>query len=484
MGFGNEPSSETSPQGEGEVGAPRKPEPRVETDHFGTVEISGERHWGAQTQRSLEHFRIGQPRFVFTRPVIRALGMVKGSAAKANRDRGLLSPEIADAIIRAADEVMSGALDDEFPLVVFQTGSGTQTNMNANEVIASRANEILGFARGLKHPVHPNDHVNRSQSSNDVFPTAMHVALVEEVATALEPSVRQLRSTFNDLSAKYSGIVKVGRTHLQDATPITFGQEISDWVAQIDMASTLIVEACRHLHELAIGATAIGTGLNAPDGFGAAVAEDLAAATGTPYRQASNLFAALSSHHPVVSLSAALRTLASALMKMANDVRWLSSGPRAGIGELAIPENEQGSSIMPGKVNPTQAEALLMVVAQVFGNDATVAFAGTQGNFQLNVAKPVMLHNVLESIGLLADACWSFEKHCASGIRPNVTTMATHLERSLMTVTALTPRIGYEAAAAIATYAHENDLDLRTAAVHQGVSPDDFDAWVVPSEMT
>ena len=355
------------------------PPPHTYTDHFGTVEVAGDRHWGPQTQRSLEHFRIGQPRFVFTRPVIRAFGMVKRSAALVNRDLGLLPSEYADAIARAADEVASGELDDQFPLVVFQTGSGTQTNMNANEVIASRANEILGFERGRNQPVHPNDHVNRSQSSNDVFPTVMHLALVEEVNASLEPAVWQLRTTLENLSLQYTDLVTVGRTHLQDATPITFGQQVGDWVAQIELAWSLVIEACRHLGELAIGATAVGTGLNAPVEFGPAVAADLSGTTATPYRQATNLFAALSSHHAVVSLSSALRTLGSALMKMANDVRWLSSGPRSGIGELLIPENEQGSSIMPGKVNPTQAEAMLMVVAQVFGNDATVAFAGTQG---------------------------------------------------------------------------------------------------------
>lgn len=457
---------------------------RTETDAFGTIAIAGDRLWGPQTQRSIEHFDIGRRRFVFTRPVIRALGLVKRSAALANCSFGTLMDIHADAIVRAADEVISGALDDHFPLVVFQTGSGTQTNMNANEVIARRANEILGFRGESSRPIHPNDHVNRSQSSNDVFPTVMHLAVASEAMATLKPVVLQLRTTLHALSDRFATVVKVGRTHLQDATPVTVGQEIGDWVAQIDFGLAAVMSATELLYDLAIGATAVGTGLNAPAGFGAAVVSELQAATGVPFRQAPNLFAALSSHHPMVAMSAALRTLASALMKMANDVRWLSSGPRAGIGELRLPENEQGSSIMPGKINPTQAEALLMVVAQVFGNDTTVAFAGTQGNFQLNVAKPVILHNVLESIELLADACRSFDRFCAIGIEPERSVIAAHLSNSLMTVTALTPRIGYEAAADIASHAVERGIDLRNAAIEMGIAAVDFDAWVVPMHMT
>jgi fumarate hydratase, class II len=456
---------------------------RRESDSFGPIEIDSRKYWGAQTQRSLEHFAIGQSRFVFTRPVIKALGQVKRSAALANGELGLLPPIVVDAIVGASEEVIDGRLDAHFPLVVFQTGSGTQTNMNANEVIANRANELLGSSRGSYDPIHPNDHVNRSQSSNDVFPTVMHIAIIEEVTFQLEPAVFALKRTLDDLSHRTMDVIKVGRTHLQDAAPVAFGQEVGDWVAQIDYGWKGVARARDALHEVAIGATAVGTGLNAPADFGARVAAILSIPGPGTYRQAGNLFAALSSHHGVVDTSSALRTLASALMKMANDVRWLASGPRAGIGEIVIPENEQGSSIMPGKVNPTQAEALLMVVAQVFGNDLTVAFAGTQGNFQLNVMKPIMLHNVLESIGLLSDSCRMFDLHCASGIEPDRKVIAEHAHRSLMTVTAMVPHIGYEASAAIADYARSNDLDLRTAALALGVTAADFDTWVVPAAM-
>lgn len=456
---------------------------RRETDSFGPIEIDSERYWGAQTQRSLEHFAVGRSRFVFTRPVIRALGQVKRSAALANGELGLLPDQVVDAIVRASDEVIDGRLDAHFPLVVFQTGSGTQTNMNANEVIANRANELLGSSRGSYHPVHPNDHVNRSQSSNDVFPTMMHIAIIDQITVQLDPAVAALTRTLDDLSRRTMDVIKVGRTHLQDAAPVALGQEIGDWAAQIDYGWNGVARAREALYDVAIGATAVGTGLNAPADFGARVAAILSKSGSGAYRQAENLFAALSSHHAVVNTSSALRTLASALMKMANDVRWLASGPRAGIGEIVLPENEQGSSIMPGKVNPTQAEALLMVVAQVFGNDLTVALAGTQGNFQLNVMKPILLHNVLESIDLLSDACRMFDVHCASGIEPNREVIAEHLDRSLMTVTAMVPHIGYEASAAIANHARSNDLDLRSAALALGVTASDFDAWVVPASM-
>ncbi len=458
---------------------------RTETDSMGEVRVPADRYWGAQTQRSIEHFPIGVERFRFTRPVIRALGLLKEAAARANAELGVLPRDKAELIARAAREVADGALDGEFPLVVFQTGSGTQTNMNANEVIAARANELAGAGRGGKSPVHPNDDVNRGQSSNDVFPAAMHVATLLEVEDRLLPAVEALRDTLRGKAAAYADVVMVGRTHLQDATPVTLAQVIGGWATQLDHALAAVRAALPGLCELALGGTAVGTGLNAHPRFAETAARLLGEATGRPFRPAADFFAALSAHDAMVNVSAALRTLASALMKIANDVRWYSSGPRAGLGELRIPENEPGSSIMPGKVNPTQAEALTQVAVHVYGNDHAVAFAGSQGNFQLNVYKPVILHNVLESVALLADAVTAFDRFCAQGIEPDREVIARHLRDSLMLVTALSPHIGYEKAASIAQRAHREGLTLREAALASGyVSGDEFDAWVVPEEMT
>ena len=571
---------------------------RIETDSMGPIEVAADRYWGAQTERSIHHFPIGVNRFRWQRPVIRALGILKRAAAEANAELGELPAEIAQLIVQAADEVIAGRLDEHFPLVVFQTGSGTQSNMNANEVIANRAIELAGGTLGSKSPVHPNDHVNRGQSSNDTFPTAMHIAVVEQIATRLIPAVSRLRDTLAEKAAAYDGIVKTGRTHLQDATPITLGQEIGGWVAQIDFGlsavnatlpalydlaiggtavgtglnahprfgdtaagymaqltghpfrsapnkffalaahdalvqasaalRTLAEKAAAYdgivktgrthlqdatpitlgqeigawvaqidfglsavkatlpaLYDLAIGGTAVGTGLNAHPRFGDTAAGYMAQLTGHPFRSAPNKFFALAAHDALVQASAALRTLAGGLMKMANDVRWLASGPRCGLGELRIPENEPGSSIMPGKVNPTQCEALTMVCVQVFGNDAAVAFAGTQGNFQLNVYKPVMVHNVLESIALLADACAAFDEHCAAGIEPEAEKIHDNLARNLMLVTALNRHIGYDKAAAIAKKAHHDGSTLREAALALGyLTGAEFDAWVVPIDMT
>ena len=458
---------------------------RIETDSMGAVEVSADRYWGAQTQRSRTNFPIGVERFRFTRPIIRALGVLKKGAALANGELGQLPQEKVDLIVRATDEVISGALDEHFPLVVFQTGSGTQTNMNANEVISNRAIELAGGEMGSKKPIHPNDDVNRGQSSNDTFPTAMHIATVEQLEDVLIPAVSQLRNTLHAKSEQFKNVVKVGRTHLQDATPITLGQEIGGWAAQLDAALDGVRRTIPGLCELAIGGTAVGTGLNAHPKFGDLAAAKMAAETGRPFISAPNKFASLSAHDAMVTASASLRTLAGALMKIANDVRWLACGPRAGIGEILIPENEPGSSIMPGKVNPTQPEAITMVAVQVFGNDAAVAFAGSQGNFQLNVFKPVMVHNLLESIQLIADACGAFNDHCAVGIEPNLPTIEEHLGRSLMTVTALNPHIGYEKAAEIAKKAHKDGTNLREAALALGhVTAEQYEEWVRPAEMT
>ncbi len=471
---------------------------RIEKDSLGPVEVPVDRLWGAQTQRSLINFRIGGERFRWGRAVIRALGVVKKCAALANAELGQLSPEKADFIVRAADEVIAGKWDDEFPLVVFQTGSGTQTNMNANEVIANRAMQIAGgqssappasSSRGappsLPLRIHPNDDVNKSQSSNDAFPTVMHIATVEQLESRLCPAIGALQDTLDKKSRDYAHIVMVGRTHLQDATPVTLGQVVSGWVAQLDQALGEIRKALPNLYEIALGGTAVGTGLNAHPRFGEVAARTIARETGKPFVPAANKFAALSAHDAMVSASAALRTLSGALMKIANDVRWYASGPRAGIGELTIPENEPGSSIMPGKINPTQCEALTMVAVQVFGNDHSVAFAGSQGNFQLNVYKPVILHNVLESIDLLSEACRSFNEHCARGIEPNETRIKRHLDESLMLVTALTPHIGYEKAAQIAHLAHHEEMTLRDAALKLGfVTAEQFDQWIRPEKMT
>ncbi|MES2105544.1 MAG: class II fumarate hydratase [Pseudomonadota bacterium] len=458
---------------------------RTETDSMGSIEVASEAYWGAQTQRSIQNFPIGIARFKWQAPMIRALGILKKAAAQANAELGELPADVAKGIVQAADEVIAGKLDAHFPLVVFQTGSGTQSNMNANEVISNRAIELAGGVMGSKTPVHPNDHVNRGQSSNDTFPTAMHIAVVEQLYQHLFPAVEQLRNTLAAKSAAYKGIVKTGRTHLQDATPITLGQEIGAWVAQLDFALQVVKQALPGVYDLAIGGTAVGTGLNAHPRFGDLAAHCIAQITGYPFRAAQNKFFALSAHDALVNVSAALRTLAGALMKIANDVRWLASGPRCGIGELIIPENEPGSSIMPGKVNPTQCEAMTMVCVQVFGNDAAVAFAGSQGNFQLNVYKPVMVHNVLESIELLGDTCNAFHDQCAVGIEPNLPKLQENLDKNLMLVTALNRHIGYDKAASIAKKAHKEGSSLREAALASGyVTAEQYEQWIVPIDMT
>src|SRR5947208_4827155 len=458
---------------------------RSEEDALGDVEVPADHLWGAQTERSHRNFPIGVDRFRWGRPVIRALGILKKCAALANGELGQLPREKVDLIVRAAQDVIDGKLDGEFPLVVFQTGSGTQTNMNANEVIANRAIQLAGGTVGSKNPVHPNDDVNLGQSSNDTFPTVMHIATVEQLEDVLVPAVRELRDTLDAKSRAYAGVVMVGRTHLQDATPLTLGQVISGWVAQLDQALDGIAYALPAVCALAIGGTAVGTGLNADPRFGEVAARKIAVETGKPFVSAANKFAALSAHDAMVNVSAALRTLAGALMKLANDVRWYACGPRAGFAELLIPGNEPGSSIMPGKINPTQCEALTMVAVQVFGNDHAAAFAGSQGNFQLNAYKPVILHNVLESIELLADGCRSFTERCARGIEPNEKRIKEHLENSLMLATALNPHIGYEKAAKIALTAYREGLSLREAALRLGlVTAEQFDRWVRPEDMT
>ncbi len=451
---------------------------------MGAIEVDSSRYWGAQTQRSIQNFPIGQERFKMLNSIVRAMGILKKGAALANKDLGQLPPDIADLVVQAAQEVIDGKLYDHFPLVVFQTGSGTQSNMNANEVISNRAIEIAGGELGSKKPVHPNDHVNRGQSSNDTFPTAMHIAVVEELHRQLYPKVQVLRDTLAAKAEEFKSVVKVGRTHLQDATPITLGQEIGGWVAQIDFCLGQIHFAEKGLYELAIGGTAVGTGLNAHPKFGDLAAKYFAEETGYPFISAANKFAALSAHEAMVATSASLRTLGGALMKMANDVRWLASGPRNGIGEITIPENEPGSSIMPGKVNPTQCEATTMVAVQVFGNDAAVAFAGSQGNFELNVFKPVMVHNVLSSIQLLGDTCVAFNDNCAVGIKPDYAKIEANLSSNLMQVTALNPHIGYDRAAAIAKKALKEGTTLKASALELGVSEEDFARWVVPIDMT
>jgi len=461
------------------------PADRIESDSMGEVRVPADRYWGAQTERSRDNFRIGVDRFQWGRSIKKSLGILKKSAALANGELGQLPAETVRLIVQAADEVIAGKLDDHFPLVVFQTGSGTQSNMNANEVISNRAIEIAGGVMGSKKPVHPNDDVNRGQSSNDTFPTAMHIAAVEVIHDRLLPAVRLLRDVFLGLERKHAELVKIGRTHLQDATPITLGQEISSWRAQLDDRIAAIERALPGLHQLAIGGTAVGTGLNAHPRFGAVAAGYIARETGQPFVSAANKFAALAAHDAMVDMSAAERGLAMALFKIASDIRLLASGPRCGIGEITIPENEPGSSIMPGKVNPTQCEAMTMVCVQVFGNDAAVAFAGSQGHFQLNVFKPLMVHNVIESADLMADACDSMRIHCASGIEPNLARIRHHLDDSLMLVTALNTHIGYEKAAKIAKRAHVEGTSLKEAAVALGyVTPDEYDRWVVPMEMT
>ncbi len=457
---------------------------RTESDSMGTIDVPADHYWGAQTERSLHNFDIGRTTFVWGRPMIKALGTLKKAAAQANGQLGELPTEIADLIVKAADEVIDGKLDAEFPLVVFQTGSGTQSNMNSNEVIANRAIELAGGTIGSKTPVHPNDHVNRGQSSNDTFPTAMHIAVVSELAE-MYPRVTRLRDTLDAKAKQYDDVIMPGRTHLQDATPIRLGQVISGWVAQIDFALDAIHYADSRARELAIGGTAVGTGLNAHPDFGPLAAEKISEQTGIKFTQAKNLFAALSAHDALVLVSGSLRVLADALMKIANDVRWYASGPRDGLGELLIPENEPGSSIMPGKVNPTQCEAMTMVATKVFGNDATVGFAGSQGNFQLNVFKPVMAWCVLESIQLLGDTCESFDKHCAYGIEPNRAKIDHDLSINLMQVTALNRHIGYDKASKIAKNAHHKGTSLRESALELGfLTAEEFDEWVVPADMT
>ena len=455
---------------------------RTERDTFGPIEVPADRLWGAQTQRSLQNFAISgeqQPR-----EIIRALALVKRASAVVNRALGLLDERKTGAIVAAADEVLDGRRSDEFPLVVWQTGSGTQTNMNLNEVIANRASELLGGERGEARLVHPNDDVNKSQSSNDVFPTAMHVAAVEALTTRLLPALAKLRATLAAKSRAFEGIVKIGRTHLQDATPLTLGQEFSGYVAQLDHAEAHVRAALPHLCELALGGTAVGTGLNAPRGYAEAAAAELARLTGLPFVTAPNKFEALASCDALVQAHGALKGLAASLNKIANDVRWLASGPRSGIGELSIPENEPGSSIMPGKVNPTQSEAMTMLCAQVMGNDVAINIGGMSGNFELNVFRPLVAHNFLQSVRLLADGMVSFNDHCAAGIEPNRARIDELVQRSLMLVTALNPHIGYDKAAQIAKKAHKEGTSLREAALASGhLTAEQFDAWVRPEDM-
>ena len=458
---------------------------RTETDSFGPIEVEATRYWGAQTQRSIHHFSIGWPEADrMPSEVVHAMGILKAAAAQANMELGVLDGAIGTPIVAAAEEVASGMLDDHFPLFVWQTGSGTQTNMNANEVIANRAIELLGGELGSKTPVHPNDHVNLSQSSNDTFPTAMHVAGAMAIVQRLLPNVRALRDALDAKAMEFADLVKIGRTHLQDAVPLTLGQEFSGYVAQLDADIDRIEGALPGLYELAIGGTAVGTGLNAPDGFGELCAAQIAAITGLPFVQAPNMFAALAAHDAVVFTSGALATLAGSLMKIANDVRWLGSGPRAGIGELRLPENEPGSSIMPGKVNPTQSEAMTMVATQVMGNDTTIKIAGSQGNFELNVFNPVMIRNLLHSTVLLADACRTFREFCIEGLEADRERIEDLVHRSLMLVTALTPKIGYDKSAEIAKKAHQEGTTLKEAALALGyLTEAEYDEAVVPEKM-
>jgi fumarate hydratase class II len=456
---------------------------RTETDSMGEIAVAADRYWGAQTERSLHHFSIGQEHF--PRPMIRALGVLKKAAALTNGELGTLPEATVKLIVAAADEVIEGRLDDHFPLFVWQTGSGTQTNMNANEVISNRAIEMAGGVVGSKHPIHPNDHVNRGQSSNDTFPTAMHIAAAEQTVRHLLPSVARLRATLDQKAQEFADVVKVGRTHLQDATPITLGQEISGWVAQIDTSVHAIEASMPAVYELALGGTAVGTGLNTHVEYAERSARQIAQLTGLPFRSAPNKFAALGGHEALVALHGAIKTLATSLMKIANDVRWLASGPRSGLGEITIPENEPGSSIMPGKVNPTQSEAMTMVCAQVMGNDVAVGIGGASGNFELNVFKPLIIHNVLQSVRLLGDACLNFDRFCAAGIEPNRPRIEENLSRSLMLVTALNPHIGYDNAAKIAKKAHKDGTTLKEAAVALGLlTADQFDQWVDAAKMT
>lgn len=455
---------------------------RLEKDSFGTIEVAAGRLWGAQTQRSLAHFAISSERM--PDELIHALALTKAACAKVNLELGLLTASKAGAIMAAADEIASGHHTEEFPLSVWQTGSGTQSNMNMNEVLANRASELLGGARGSARLVHPNDEVNLGQSSNDIFPTAMHLAAALGITRYLLPALRQLTTTLDEKATAFAGIVKIGRTHLQDATPLSLGQEFSGYVAQLQHAETLIFASLPSLYPLAVGGTAVGTGLNTHPEFGLRVAIKLADQTGIPFTSAANKFAALAAHDGLVAAHGALKMLAVALIKIANDIRWLASGPRSGLGEISIPENEPGSSIMPGKVNPTQCEALTMLCCQVMGNDVAIGIGGASGNFELNVFKPLIAHNMLQSIRLLADGMHSFEHHCARGITANRERIAELMERSLMLVTALVPHIGYDKAAEIAKRASHEGTTLKQAALASGyVTADQYESWVIPEAM-
>jgi fumarate hydratase, class II len=455
---------------------------RIETDSMGEIEVPSNKYYGAQTARSLMNFKIGGERF--PREIIRALGILKKAAAMTNNELGTLPAEKADLIIKAADEVIEGKLDEHFPLVVWQTGSGTQTNMNSNEVISNRAIEMAGGVMGSKKPIHPNDDVNKAQSSNDTFPTAMHIAAVEEIHRRLIPMVTKLRDALQKKSEEFKDIIKIGRTHLMDATPLTLGQEFSGYVQQLTNGLERINSALPRLYELALGGTAVGTGLNTHPEFAVKGAKNISQLTGKPFISGRNKFEGLAAHDALVEFHGVLKTLAASLMKIANDIRWLGSGPRCGIGELNLPENEPGSSIMPGKVNPTQSEAMTMVCTQVFGNDVTVNFAGASGNFELNVFKPVIIFNVLQSIRLIADACESFTDNCVVGIEPNERTIKKHLNDSLMLVTSLNPHIGYDNAAKVAKKAHKEHKTLKEAAIELGLlTVEKFDEVVRPEKM-
>ena len=455
---------------------------RTEKDTMGEIEVPSDRYWGAQTQRSLQNFKIGGEQF--PRGFIRAYGLVKQVAAEVNSEIGVLDKDLAKAIGEAAQEVIDGKLDDHFPLVVWQTGSGTQTNMNFNEVIANRAIEMSGGEMGSKSPVHPNDHVNKSQSTNDTFPSAINIAAAIQINEHLLPKVKGLKDALTAKAEEFSKIIKLGRTHLQDATPLTLGQEFSGYASQLDHALTAVENALPHLYELAWGGTAVGTGLNAPEGYAEKVADRIAEKTGLPFKTAPNKFEAMGAHDSAVEMSGALKTMAASLNKIANDIRWLASGPRSGIGEISLPSNEPGSSIMPGKVNPTQAEAITMVAAQVMGNDTTLTVAGASGNFELNVFRPVIAFNLLQSVKLLGDAADSFSVNCVAGIEPNLERIDGNLRNSLMLVTALTPHIGYDKAAEVAKKAHADNSTLRDTIEKLGyMSGEEFDEKVKPEEM-
>jgi fumarate hydratase, class II len=468
---------------DGKVSLASTGQTRIESDSMGKIEVPADRYYGAQTARSLIHFDIGYDKM--PAELIRALGILKKAAALVNQDLGKLSTEKANLITQAADEVIAGKLDDHFPLHIWQTGSGTQTNMNANEVISNRAIEIAGGVLGTKKPIHPNDDVNMSQSSNDTFPTAMHIAAASRVAEVLIPAVLHLRDAIEAKSREFADVVKIGRTHLMDATPLTVGQEMSGWVSLLGRDVERLKVVLPGLFELAIGGTAVGTGLNAHPEFAERAAKKIAEITGLPFKSHPNKFAALSAHDELVFASGALKTLAASVMKIANDIRWLASGPRAGLGELVLPENEPGSSIMPGKVNPTQSEAMTMVAAQVVGNDTAIGFAGSQGNFELNVFKPVIIHNFLHSVRLLADACRSFTEHCVDGMQIDRQRIDEHVKNSLMLVTALSPKIGYDKSAEIAHKAHHEHISLRESALKLGyLTGKEFDELVRPEQMT